>query len=185
MPQPTSDSQQAVNRSSVASNSRLPQAKQTTASGSSNPRQIDPRGPRFGAVITTVVLAIILLAGPQSPVAAVLLAVQVVAFGAGALFGLSAQPYGWIFRTFVRPRLTAPTELEDEAPPRFAQTVGLAFALAAAAGLIFGIEPLFYIATAAALGAAFLNAAFNFCLGCEMYLVAKRIGVRTQPAAGQ
>jgi hypothetical protein len=184
VPQHTSDSIQIAGQpspSSAGSNS----SSANPSPASAPRRQVDPRGPRFGAVITTIVLAVILVAGPQSPIAAVLLAVQVVAFGAGAFFGLGAQPYGWVFRTFIRPRLAAPRELEDEAPPRFAQAVGLVFALVAAAGLIFGVEPLFFVAVAAALGAAFLNAAFDFCLGCEMYLLAKRIGVRTDSAPSQ
>lgn len=140
-------------------------------------RQIDPRGPRFGAAITTGVFAVMLILGPSSPFAAVLLAIQVLAFAAGSVLGLKAQPYGWIFRTFVRPRLGPPSELEDQGPPRFAQSVGLIFGLVAALGLLTGFDALFYIAVAMAFAAAFLNAAFNFCLGCEMYLVMKRIGV--------
>jgi len=129
--------------------------------------QIDARGPRFGAAITTVVLALTLLSIP-SPVSLVLLAVQTVVFALGALVGLHAQPYGVLFRTVVRPRLGAPTEFEDPAPPRFAQSVGLV-------GLLTGITALAYVAVAFALGAAFLNAAFNFCLGCEMYLLGRRV----------
>lgn len=143
--------------------------------------QIDPRGPRFGAAITTVVLALILLFGSNSPIAALLLTIQILAFAAGAILGLQAQPYGWIYRTFVRPRLGPPSELEDQAPPRFAQAVGLVFGLAGAAGLLLGLDVLFYAAIAMALAAAFLNAAFNFCLGCEMYLLFKRIGVGRKP----
>ncbi len=143
-------------------------------------KQVDPRGPRFGAAITTVVLALILILGPASPIAAALLTIQVLAFAAGSIVGLKAQPYGWIFRTLVRPRVGPPNELEDEAPPRFAQAVGLIFGLVAVAGLVSGLDVLFYVATAMALAAAFLNAAFNFCLGCEMHLLIKRIGVGTR-----
>jgi hypothetical protein len=141
------------------------------------PRGIDPRGPRFGAVITTAVLALILVLGPTSGLALALLAVQTLAFATGALIGLHAQPYGWLFRRFVRPRLAPPTELEDQAPPRFAQTVGLAFAIVGVVGFLTGLTAVFYIAIGAALGAAFLNAAFNYCLGCEVYLIAKRFGI--------
>lgn len=147
------------------------------------PNQIDPRGPRFGAAITTVVLALVLVLGPTSPIAAVLLAIQVLAFAAGSIFGLKAQPYGWIFRTFVRPRVGPPSELEDEAPPRFAQAVGLIFGLVAATGLLTGVAAVFYVATALALAAAFLNAVFNFCLGCEMFLLFKRIGAGSKSIA--
>jgi hypothetical protein len=137
-------------------------------------RGIDPRGPRFGAVLTTVVLAAALLT-LSTPVGGALLAWQTAVFALGALAGLSAQPYGWIYRRFVRPRLGAPTELEDPAPPRFAQAVGLVFAVVALVAWIFGAGVIALVATAAALGAAFLNAAFGLCLGCEMYLIVARL----------
>src|SRR5664279_2904240 len=90
------------------------------------PTPIDPRGPRFGAAITSVVLAVTLLLGPGTP-ALVLLVLQTAVFALGSLVGLSAQPYGVVYRRLVRPRLSKPTELEDPRPPRFAQTVGLVF----------------------------------------------------------
>ncbi len=137
--------------------------------------QIDPRSPRFGAVITSVLLALIILLGPTSIPALVLLIIQTLAFAAGSLLGLGAQPWGIIYRRFVRPRLAPPTELEDAAPPRFAQTVGLVFALAGLLGWIVALPVLFYIAIAFALIAALLNAVFDFCLGCELYLLGKRV----------
>ena len=72
--------------------------------------QIDPRSPRFGAVITSVLLALIILLGPTSIPALVLLIIQTLAFAAGSLLGLGAQPWGIIYRRFVRPRLAPPTE---------------------------------------------------------------------------
>ena len=149
----------------------------TTSTRGAARQQVDPRGPRFGAVITTVVLALILVLGPTSGLAVALLAVQTLVFASGAILGLQAQPYGWLFRRFIRPRLAPPSELEDQAPPRFAQAVGLIFAFVGAFGLLTGISAIFYVAIGAALGAAFLNAAFNFCLGCEMFLIAKRLGI--------
>jgi len=138
--------------------------------------KVDPRSPRFGAIITTVLLALILILWTVAPAASiVLLVLQTLAFGAGSILGLGYQPYGWIFRTFVRPRLQPPAELEDANPPRFAQTVGLAFAVAGLLGVIFHLELLFYIAVAVALVAAALNAIFDFCLGCELYLLGKRL----------
>jgi hypothetical protein len=137
-------------------------------------KQIDPRGPRFGAVITTVVLAIILLTLPTT-IAIVLLAIQTVAFGLGAFVGLHAQPYGIIYRKFVLARIGKPTELEPVEPPQFAQLVGFAFAVVGLIALLAGADLVATIAVGFALAAAFLNAAFNFCLGCEMYLVGKRI----------
>ena len=136
--------------------------------------QIDARGPRFGAVITTVVLALTLITLP-STLSLVLLAAQTVVFALGSLVGLQSQPYGIVFRRLVRPRLGPPAVFEDQAPPRFAQTVGLGFAVVALVGLLAGATTLAYIAVGFALGAAFLNAAFNFCLGCEMYLLGRRL----------
>jgi hypothetical protein len=137
------------------------------------PKPVDPRGPRFGAAITTVVLAVILILGPGVP-ALVLLLIQTVAFGLGALVGLGAQPYGLIYKSLVRPRLSAPSELEDPRPPRFAQTVGLVFAVAGLIGLVASLPVLLYVAIGFALVAAVLNSVFNFCLGCELYLLGRR-----------
>jgi hypothetical protein len=130
---------------------------------------IDPRGPRFGAAITTVVLAAVLLTGSVW-----LLAAQAAVFALGAFAGPGAQPYGQVFRRLVRPRLAPPADLEDPRPPRFAQAVGLGFALVGLLGYAGGVAALGAAAVALALAAAFLNAAFGFCLGCEMYLIGRR-----------
>jgi hypothetical protein len=147
---------------------------------------IDPRGARFGAIITTVVLAIVLVTE-----SAWLLAAQGLVFALGAFFGLKASPYGLVYRALVRPRLGPPTELEAEAPPRFAQAVGLVFAVVGTIGFATGLTWLGLVATGMALAAAFLNAAFGFCLGCEIYLLARRVTGRSTermvpaPNAGQ
>jgi hypothetical protein len=132
--------------------------------------EIDPRGPRVGALITTVVLAVVLISGSGW-----LLAAQALVFAAGSVFGLRYSPYGFLYRRLVRPRLGPPSELEPEAPPRFAQTVGMVFAGAGVAGYAAGLTWLGMAATAAALAAAFLNGVFGFCLGCEMYVRIRRI----------
>jgi hypothetical protein len=131
---------------------------------------IDPRGARFGAAISTIVLALVLVTGSGW-----LLAAQALVFAAGAAFGLRHAPYGMIFRWLVRPRLGPPREPEPEPPPRFAQGVGAVFGVAGVIGYATGATALGLAATAAALAAAFLNAAFGFCLGCEMYLMIQRI----------
>jgi len=137
-------------------------------------KQIDPRGPRFGAAITTGVLAIILLAIPSS-VATLLLGIQTVVFALGAFVGLHAQPYGILYRKLVAPKLAKPSALEAVEPPQFAQLVGFLFTATGLVALLLGSDAVATIAVGFALGAAFLNAAFNFCLGCEMYLIGKRI----------
>ncbi|MET8976672.1 DUF4395 domain-containing protein [Streptomyces sp. NPDC004539] len=136
---------------------------------------IDARGPRFGAAVTTVVLAVVLITG-----SAWLLAWQTLAFALGAAGGVARSPYGWAFRTLVRPRLGPPSEFEAPEPPRFAQAVGLLFAGVGLAGFGLGVEWLGLAATGLALAAAFLNAAFGYCLGCEMYLLVRRVAVRAE-----
>lgn len=131
---------------------------------------IDARGPRFSAAITTVVLALALVT--QS---AVLIAIQLVVFAIGAFAGPAKTPYASVFKNFVRPRLNGAVPTEDARPPQFAQSVGLIFAVVALAGSLLSIPALFTVAVGFALFAAFLNAAFNFCLGCEIYLIAVRI----------
>ena len=133
---------------------------------------IDPRGPQFTAALTAVVLVAVLLT--PTPVAPVLLAVQAVLFAWGAVAGVQHTPVAWLFRTLVRPRLQAPDHLEDPAPPRFAQTVGLGFAVLGLVGYAAGVEALALIAVGFALVAALLNAVFRFCLGCEVFLRLRR-----------
>lgn len=149
-------------------------------------QQVDPRWPRFGAAVTSVVLALTIILGPAAGLP--LLIIQAVAFGAGSLLGLRYQPYGWAFRRFLRPRLAAPAELEDERPPRFAQSVGFGFAVVALAGALLGAPIVFYVAAGFALVAAVLNAVFDFCLGCELYLLGRRVlgrpGLPGRPAEG-
>ena len=134
---------------------------------------IDPRGPQFTAAITAVVLVVVLATAP-SGFATVLLAIQTALFALGATRGVQHTPTSWLFRTFVRPRLGAPDDLEDPTPPRFAQTVGLAFGVLGLAGFLTGLDALGLVAVGFALVAALLNAIFRFCLGCEMYLLLKR-----------
>ncbi|WP_436772233.1 DUF4395 domain-containing protein [Yinghuangia sp. YIM S09857] len=130
---------------------------------------LDPRGPRFAAAVTSLVLAVVLVTGSGW-----LLAAQAVVFAVTVFAGPGASPYGWVYRTFVAPRLAPPTEREDPRPVRFAQGVGLVFAVVGAVGYLVGPTALGIVAAAFALFAAFLNAAFGLCLGCEMYLRFRR-----------
>ena len=137
------------------------------------PTQVDPRGLRVAAAITTVVLALVLITPP--PVSIALLVAQTVVFGIGALVSLKASPYSIVFARFVRPRIGPPAELEDARPPRFAQTVGLVFAVLALIGFALGAPAVGFTAVAFALVAALLNASIGLCLGCEMYLAWNRL----------
>ena len=127
---------------------------------------VDPRGQRFSATLTTVVLAVVLVTGSGW-----LLVVQAAIFAVGTFAGLRRAPYGLLYRSLLRPRLGPPAQMEAEEPPRFAQGVGLLFAVLGAIGYLSGLTGLGVAATALALVAAFLNAAFEFCLGCETYLL--------------
>ncbi|WP_433528135.1 DUF4395 domain-containing protein [Micromonospora sp. CA-263727] len=130
---------------------------------------LDPRAPRFAAAVTTVVLAAALLGGGTP-----LLFVQAVVFAITAA-NPRLGPYGLLYRTLVAPRLAPPSELEPAAPVRFAQVVGLVFVGAALVGQLAGLPVLALVATGAALAAAFLNAAFDLCLGCVGYLALRRL----------
>ena len=130
---------------------------------------IDARGPRFGAVITTVVLATALATNNLWVIVA-----QAIVFAIGAFKGPQFTPYAFIYKSIVKPRLKGEAPAEDVRPPQFAQSVGLVFALVAIGGALSGVDAIFTVAVAFALGAAFLNAAFNFCLGCEIYLLLLR-----------
>jgi Domain of unknown function (DUF4395) len=138
---------------------------------------IDSRGPRFGAVITTVVLAVVLITGSVW-----LLGVQLLVFAIGALAGLRYAPYGIVYRRLIRPRLGPPERTEPEAPPRFSQGVGMVFAAGGVIGYALGATTVGIALTALALFAAFLNAAFDFCLGCQVYLFIQR-NLTVRPSA--
>ena len=132
--------------------------------------EIDARGPRFSAAITTLLLAVALVTHSGW-----LLIFQGVVFAIGAFRGPQFTPYALFFRTVIRPRLKSEASSENVRPPQFAQSVGLIFIVVALLGWVTAIPLLFTIAVSFALAAAFLNAAFDFCLGCEAYLLLLRL----------
>lgn len=138
---------------------------------------IDARGPRFAATVTALVLAIVLVT--QS---IWLLLAQTIVFAIGAKYGPHKSPYGQFYRNVVKPRLTPPTKFEDVKPPQFAQLVGTLFALVGLVGSVIGVPAVFLGAVGAALAAAFLNSVFGYCLGCEMYLLIKRVTHQAIPS---
>lgn len=131
---------------------------------------IDARGPRFGAAVTTVILAVVLITSSGW-----LLLAQTLVFAIGALAGLRYAPYGLLYRYLVRPRLGPPSRTEAEAPPRFAQGVGMMIAGIGVICFAAGAPVAGLVFAALALVAAFLNAAFDYCLGCQMYLLMNRL----------
>lgn len=138
--------------------------------------QVDVRGPRFAAWVTTAVLvAVLVVSGFSTVAAAVLLGLQAVVFAIGALRGPRQHPYGLIFANIVAPRLSPVSEREPVPPLKFAQLVGFVFAVAGVAGFALGAPLVGTVATAFALFAAFLNAAFGICLGCQIYPLVARL----------
>jgi hypothetical protein len=149
----------------------------------STPDQVDARGPRFAAWVTTAVIVATLLVSAVSPVgAAVLLGGQAAVFAIGAWLGPRRHPYGLIFGYLVAPRLGPVTEKEPVAPLRFAQFVGFVFAAAGVIGFVAGLPLLGLTATGFALIAAFLTAAFGICLGCQIYPLVARFRRAPSPA---
>jgi hypothetical protein len=134
-----------------------------------SPVFIDARGPRYSAAITTTVLALALITESNY-----LIGFQFAVFLSAVLFGLRRSIYGLVYRNLIQPRLSGPVPSESEAAPRFAQLVGALFAFVALLGGLTGNTAVFLSATSLALIAAFLNAAFGFCLGCQMYLLLVR-----------
>jgi hypothetical protein len=150
-------------------------------SNTKTPDQVDVRGPRFAAWVTTFVLVVALLvSGISTLAAAIILGVQAVIFAIGAVAGPRRHPYGLVFAKLVAPRLAPVREREPVAPLKFAQLVGLIFAAVAVAGFASGASLLGVVATGGALVAAFLNAAFGICLGCQLYPLVARL----KPAHG-
>ncbi len=139
-----------------------------------SPSQVDAVGTRYAAALTTVVLAAALVTLPL-PMSTGLIILQGLVFASGAFLGPRFQPYGWLFRTFIRPKLSTAPQWEDSQPPRFAQLVGVIFVAVAGIGLATGVTLVAQVAVGLAMAAAFLNAAFGYCLGCEIYLLGRRL----------
>ena len=135
---------------------------------------IDARGPRYSAAITSVVLALALITESSY-----VIGFQFAVFLSAVLFGLRRSIYGFIYRGLIQPRLKGPVPSEDQRSPRFAQFVGALFAFVALLGGVTGNSAVFLTATSFALGAAFLNGAFGFCLGCQIYLILVRLTKRS------
>lgn len=159
------------------------------------PVGIDPRGPRFAATITTVLLLIALILSLVGALPAaltvsqrvldpgfLLLLIIALLFLWGVLSPRTA-PWSVLFRRVMRPRLAPPTELEDPRPPRFAQGVGLFVVVIGLVLHLFGVPFALPVAAGAAFIAAFLNAAFDFCLGCQIFLLLQRAGIVGKSAA--
>jgi Domain of unknown function (DUF4395) len=157
-----------------------------TSTNTAAPALVDVRGPRFAAWVTTgVIVATLIAAAFSSTAAAVILGVQAVVFAIGAWRGPREHPYGLIFQRLVLPRLGPVTEKEPVPPLKFAQLVGFVFAIGGVVGFTAGIQLLGLVATGFALVAAFLNAAFGICLGCQIYPLITQISRSSQTSSNR
>lgn len=138
-----------------------------------NDIRIDPRGYRFGALVTFAIALTALILGP-SLAGLIVIAVLTAMFLPGATIGPQATLQSYLFRTLIRPRIGAPTETESFRPPRFAQQMGLVMAAAALVLGLTGVTAGFFVFAALVTVASFLNGVFGFCAGCEIYLLLKR-----------
>jgi hypothetical protein len=144
------------------------------------PKQLDPRGPRFGAGITSVLMVLVIyfsLAPETIDIAFGIMAFAVLMFTFGSLLGPAKHPYSYLYKYTLRKFLKDPTELEAPKPVHFAQVVGLIVTGTGFLLHILAVPNALPVAAAAAFIAAFLNAVFAYCLGCQMYLGLKRLGV--------
>lgn len=151
----------------------------TFTTHSSKHEDIDSRGPRFGAAISSVLLlGVIFLALIDSTTAAFWLFVFIAAlFAWGAIAGVKRHPYGLFFAFVIRPKLSASAELEPAQPPTFAQGIGFAVTGVGIGLHLLGVPYALVIAAAAAFAAAFLNAVFGYCIGCQLYVLLVRLGI--------
>ena len=137
--------------------------------------QVDPRALRFSAAATASVLAIALLTvGLARPLAIGLLATQVAVFGFTAFVSVHWSVWAQIFARVIWPRVRPATELEDSHPARFAQFIGFALTAPALLGFVLGVNVIGYGLTAVAISGAVINATTGVCLGCKIYLLARR-----------
>ncbi len=147
---------------------------------------IDPRGPRVTAGITGIVVLVVVALGlvGLTTAATILLAAQAVVFLVAAIVGAARHPYGFVFKRLIRPRVSAPVELEDPAPPTFSQGVGFVVVVLGILLQLAGVPYAVVVAAAAAFVVAFLNSVFGYCVGCQIYLLLARIGIiRRKPVS--
>ena len=129
-------------------------------------RMIDPRGHRFGAGVSAILLIVATVTQTPWIVALVLLSI-----GVSAAFGMRWSVYGMVWRRLVKVVGLPPTEPEHEYPPRFAQVLGsiaLTFALVA---FLVGLPSLAWGFTLAVAGLQTLLAVTGYCLGCRLYFL--------------
>jgi hypothetical protein len=138
---------------------------------SPSPRGIDPRGQRFGAGLSAVVLVLVTILGlTVVPPAVVIVPLVGIALGVSSALGTRWFVFGRPWPTVRRVLgLGAPKELEHEIPPRFAQAMGATFIGVATLAFLVGLTPVGWFLTIAVAALQTLLAATGYCVGCKLY----------------
>lgn len=137
-----------------------------TASLTPPARRIDPRGQRFGAGVSALVLLAAYGAG-WFWLAALVGLNLLLASAFGTRLFLPGRPWALI-RSSLR---LAPVEPEHEYPPRFAQALGGIFIAVGALLYAVGLTPLGWLFAGAVMVLQLVLATTGFCLGCKLYFL--------------
>ena len=129
-------------------------------------RAIDPRGQRFGAGVSAVILGVAIASGAFWLAALVGLNLLIAA-AFGTRFFLPGRPW----RALKVVLALRPAEPEHEYPPRFAQALGGTFVALAGAMYLAGVSPLAWLLVAAVAALQTLLAVTGYCLGCRLYFL--------------
>ena len=97
-------------------------------------------------------------------------------FIARVLTGPTLSPLGRFATEVAAPRLGAPTYTPGP-PKRFAQGIGVAFSVTASALWLLGLTGASQVVVLMLAGAAFLEAAFGYCLGCRIFALLMKAGL--------
>jgi hypothetical protein len=145
----------------------MPSAIPTEAAAHLPPaRKIDPRGHRFGAGVSAILLIVATVTQTPWLVALVLLSI-----GVSAAFGLKYSIYGAIWRRIVKVAKLGPAEPEHEYPPRFAQVLGSVALTLSLIAFALGAATLGWVFALAVAGLQTLLAVTGYCLGCRLYFL--------------
>ena len=128
--------------------------------------KIDPRGHRFGAGLSALLLLASFVTGWVPGVVLALLSI-----GTSAAFGLRYSIYGAIWRRIARTLNLPKVEPEHEYPPRFAQTLGSVVLVVSLIAFVAGATTLGWIFALAVAGLQTLLAVTGYCLGCRLYFL--------------
>jgi hypothetical protein len=128
--------------------------------------RIDPRGLRFGAGISSLVLSAGALTDSRWVVPMILLSL-----GVSAAFGMRYSIYGIAWRQLVPMLRLGRAEPEHEYPPRFAQTLGSLGLTLSLVVFVAGVPLLGWVLALAVAALQGVLAVTGYCLGCRLYFL--------------